>query len=105
PPAPPPPVNMFRGVVFPAPHDPRWRLGAPDSEGRDVFLFGDSDIILGPGFLGIGRHLVSDGVAALAYYAAVGRARTEFAQTLALQRVEPAIMWAGYGADGLRARP
>lgn len=44
PPPPEPPVNLFQGMVFPDPADPRWFEDVVDPYGARRFRFGDSEI-------------------------------------------------------------
>ena len=78
-------VNLFHGVVFPAPHDPRWRFA-----GRWAFPCGSVEIILTPsGILFVGTTEIER--EADDYLAAVVKAQASLERLFALTRVESAI--------------
>lgn len=95
PPTLPQPVNMFRGTVFPAPHDPRWQLVAANCPGG-IYFFGDRDISVSRGGLLVGDVIISADTKVAEYHAAIERAQAERAAEEALVCVEPAILGAGY---------
>lgn len=95
-------VNVFCGTVFPAPHDPRWRLvEARDGgfSGCEVFVFGDRDIRLSSQMLSVGDWRVGGGERVARYCSDVQRCYYAFREQLALAAVEPAILNAGFGKE------
>jgi hypothetical protein len=92
-------VNLFHGVVFPAPHDPRWRsdrgswlfsdgpgliaVAPRPAHGEDFSI--DATIYIGGSFIDSGRNV-------RAYWTAIERAQEDLGRQLRLALVEPAIL-------------
>jgi hypothetical protein len=92
-------VNFFHGVVFPAPHDPRWR----SDRGSWLFSDGPGLIVVAPrpahgedfsidATIYIGGSFIDSGRNVRAYWTAIERAQEDLGRQLRLAFVEPAIL-------------